>query len=98
MGARPSFSEAKVVPQTADSNDRRTDMRRSLSESSGIPEAVRQIRPHDHVCLIHEAREKQSAAAVHFIRAGLKGGEKCFYIAPKNAATKALDAMKAQGV
>src|SRR5437016_7218046 len=73
-------------------------MRRSRSESSGLSEAIRQIKPHNHVCLIHEAPEKQCAAVIHFVRTGLNSGEKCFYIALKNAATKALDAMSAQGI
>ncbi|PYV07182.1 MAG: hypothetical protein DMG26_01075 [Acidobacteria bacterium] len=36
---------------------------------------------------------QQSAAVIRFIRAGLKGGEKGFYIAPENTAAKVLDAM-----
>ena len=40
---------------------------------------------------------QQSAAVIRFIRAGLKGGEKGFYIAPESTATKVLDAMSARG-
>lgn len=35
---------------------------------------------HDHLCLIYETPEEQSAAFVPFLRAGLVQNEKCLYI------------------
>jgi hypothetical protein len=56
-------------------------MEKTRSNGHGLAKRIEQVGPHDHLCLIHETREEQFAAAIPFVRMGLERGEKCLYIA-----------------
>ena len=44
-------------------------------------DVVSAIGLHQHLCVIYESEEEQSAAALAFLKAGLERGEKCLYVA-----------------
>ena len=67
-------------------------------DRSGVPEVLKEISVHEHLCAIYETREQQFALAVPFLRIGLVRGEKCLYVADENTAASILDAMRGQGV
>lgn len=41
---------------------------------------LKEVVPHDHLCLVYESHEEQVAAFVPFIRAGLVQNDKCIYL------------------
>jgi PAS domain S-box-containing protein len=63
-----------------------------------LVEALEQLRPHDHLCLIYETQEEQFAAAVPFLCMGLERGEKCVYIADDHTCAEVLQALRAGGI
>jgi hypothetical protein len=63
-----------------------------------IEKAVEQLRPHDHACLIYETREQQLAAAIPYIRTGLRRNEMCVYIADENSVDDVFLELKKAGV
>lgn len=42
-----------------------------------IPAALEKLQPRDHICLIYESPEEQSASVLPFLRMGLERREKC---------------------
>jgi len=66
--------------------------------SEPLIEAIEQLSPHDHLCLIYKTREEQFSAVVPYILIGLERGEKCTYIADDNTAAEVMDAMHAGGI
>ena len=48
--------------------------------SHHIPDLLKSLRPHDHLCLIYDTKEEWREAVVPFIAIGLGRGEKCIYI------------------
>lgn len=61
-------------------------------------EAVTQLRPGDHLCLIYETTEEQLATVVPFMRLGLERRERCLYIFDENTEQTVLEALRAGGV
>ncbi|MBP7934318.1 MAG: PAS domain S-box protein [Phycisphaerae bacterium] len=61
-------------------------------------QALEQLGPHEHLCLIYETQEEQFGAAIPFIRMGIERHEKCVYIADENSAETVLAAMRADGI
>lgn len=54
------------------------------STTSRLKDAVENIQPHSHVCLIYSSPEEQFSAAVPFIKAGLVQGDQTVYITDDN--------------
>jgi signal transduction histidine kinase len=52
---------------------------------------------HEHYCLIYETEEEKFAAAVPYLRAGLKRGERCLYVADEDSRVAVLDALDRAG-
>jgi KaiC/GvpD/RAD55 family RecA-like ATPase len=52
---------------------------------------------HEHYCLIYETEEEKFAAAVPYLRAGLKRGERCLYVADEDSRVAVLDALERAG-
>lgn len=66
--------------------------------STSIEKAIDQLHAHDHACLIYETREQQMAAALPYIRSGLRNNELCVYIADGNTADAVLGELRSAGV
>lgn len=62
-----------------------------------LEEALRKLRPHDHLCLIHDGPREQLEVAAAFLRIGLDRGERCVYIADQNAKARVVQALLAAG-
>jgi signal transduction histidine kinase/ActR/RegA family two-component response regulator len=52
----------------------------------------------DHACAIHDDPQQGIAAAVLFIKEGLRRGERCVYVSPESAAAPLIRALGAGGV
>ncbi len=53
---------------------------------SKLADLIRDLKPHDHLCLIYESREEWLETVVPFILSGLERGEKCLYVVDANTA------------
>ena len=73
-------------------------MNETLNGELQLSEVIGNLAVHDHLCLIYETREQQSASATPFVQIGLERGEKCLYVADENTTANVLDAMRAEGV
>jgi signal transduction histidine kinase len=51
----------------------------------------------EHHCLIYEREEEKFAAALPYLRAGLKRGERCLYVADEDSRAAVLDALNRAG-
>ena len=56
------------------------------------------IRQGDHVCAIYDSPREQLRSVARYVRAGLKQGERCLYIADDRAMHLVRDALAAEGV
>ena len=61
-------------------------------------EALAQLAPHDHLCLIYETPQEQFEVAIPFLRMGLERHEKCVYIADDHTCAEVLQALRAGGI
>src|SRR5574340_1079350 len=66
--------------------------------SDRLVEALRQLKPHDHLCSIYEDPQEHFAVAVPFIRIGLEKHEKCLYITETAYLDTVQAALRAGGV
>ncbi len=73
-------------------------MNDALPDSTALSQVLAALSLHDHLCLIYETPEQQSASAIPFIQIGLERGEKCLYIADENTSAGLADAMRSRGV
>ncbi len=73
-------------------------MTHASPDHSQLVEVLRQIGPHNHLCLIYETQGEQFAAALTFLQIGLERGERCLYIVDENTANAVLEAMRARGM
>jgi chemotaxis family two-component system sensor kinase Cph1 len=69
-----------------------------LPDRSRLSEVLRTLPIHEHLCVIYDTREQQSAVAVPFLSLGLERGEKCMYVADENTTSDILEDMRAQGI
>lgn len=67
-------------------------------QNNGPIEAINNLQPRDHLCLIYETRSEQFEAAIPYIHDGLKQGEKCIYIADENTVECVQKAMNEIGI
>lgn len=54
--------------------------------SDKLPDLIKELKPHDHLCLIYESRDEWLETIVPFILSGLERGEKCIYVVDANTA------------
>jgi signal transduction histidine kinase len=64
---------------------------------SRLGELVGGLGLHQHLCFIYETQEEQFAAALPYLRAGLKRGERCLYVADEDSRVAVLAALDRQG-
>mgnify|MGYP006285737393 CR=1 FL=1 len=67
-------------------------------QNNDLIEAINNLQPHDHLCLIYESKDEQFEAVIPYIHEGLKQGEKCLYIADENTVKNVQIAMNKTGV
>jgi PAS domain S-box-containing protein len=67
-----------------------------VADVAALTEAVGDLKPHDHLCLIYEREEEWRAAVVPFMAAGLRQGEKCFYVTDAHTAEQVRDYLREQ--
>src|ERR1700720_4294059 len=71
-------------------SDAKPDLERLGALASGVG-------LHEHYCIIYETEEEKFAAAVPYLRAGLKRGERCLYVADEDSRVAVLDALGRAG-
>jgi hypothetical protein len=64
---------------------------------SRLSELASGVGLHEHYCVIYETEEEKFAAAVPYLKAGLKRGERCLYVADENSRVAVLDALAKAG-
>lgn len=72
-------------------------MRKIKSDTEQILARIRDLRPGEHLCAIHDNKSQQLAAAAAFIRGGLERGE-CLYIADATRPDSILTTLRSQGI
>jgi len=70
------------------------DGKQDLSHLSAL---ASDVGLHEHRCLIYETEEEKFAAAVPYLRAGLKRRERCLYIADEDSRVAVLNALERAG-
>ena len=65
---------------------------------SRLGELAAGVGLHEHYCLIYESEEEKLAAAVPYLRAGLRRGERCLYVADEDSRVAVLDALDRAGI
>src|SRR5262245_26983330 len=65
---------------------------------TSLLEALYQIAPHDHLCLIYESEEEQLQALLPYIQFGLEQGHECLYIGSADSLESILEAMRSHGI
>jgi PAS domain S-box-containing protein len=63
-----------------------------------LTQALKSLKPHDHLCLIYESHEEWRDAVISFIKIGLKKGEKCVYIVDAHTAEQVRQYLHEEGV
>jgi two-component system, NarL family, sensor kinase len=69
-----------------------------LPDSPQLSEVLKSLSIHEHLCVIYETRDQQSAETVPFLSVGLERGEKCLYVAEENTIANTLEALRTYGV
>jgi signal transduction histidine kinase len=67
------------------------------SDLSLLGELAGGVGLHEHYCIIYDTEEEKFAAAVPYLRAGLKRGERCLYVADEDSRVAVLDALDRAG-
>jgi PAS domain S-box-containing protein len=67
------------------------------ADHSRLAELAAKLSLHEHLCVIYETREEQSAVASPFLATGLERREKCLLLADENTAAAVLDALRKRG-
>ncbi|HEY9871454.1 MAG TPA: MEDS domain-containing protein [Candidatus Obscuribacterales bacterium] len=68
------------------------------ANGKSLLEALYQVAPHDHLCLIYETEEEQLLALLPYIQFGLEQGQKCLYIGNPDSLNTMMNAMKERGI
>jgi len=63
-----------------------------------LTQALKLLKPHDHLCLIYETHEEWRDAVIPFIEIGLKKGEKCVYVVDAHTAEQVRQYLHEEGV
>ena len=72
-------------------------MRKIKSNTEQILARIRDLRPGEHLCAIHENKSQQLAAAAAFIKGGLERGE-CLYIADGGRPDAIVTILRSHGI
>ncbi|MDD5509690.1 MAG: PAS domain S-box protein, partial [Dehalococcoidales bacterium] len=70
---------------------------RNNTDAQLIKELER-LKPHDHLCLIHETHQEWEEAIIPFIRIGLERKEKCIYVADTRTAEELRNYLSKAGI
>lgn len=58
----------------------------TLSRPLHISQALKRLKPHDHLCLVYKTHEEWRRVVIPFIKIGLEKNEKCVYITDTHSA------------
>jgi signal transduction histidine kinase len=65
---------------------------------SHLSELARDLRLHQHLCVIYRTEEERLAAALPYLKAGLERRERCLYVADEKAASPVFNALRKGGI
>ena len=63
-----------------------------------LENAMRDVKVHDHLCLIYESPEEQLGAAIPYVAQGIAKGERVIYVTDETSIDTICDAVQARGV
>ncbi len=63
-----------------------------------LENAMRDVKVHDHLCLIYETPEEQLGAAIPYLKQGLEQGERALYVTDETSVETICDAMRCRGM
>ncbi len=66
--------------------------------NSEIYNSIKELKVHDHACMVYETKEEQLDFIIPFIKIGLECGEKCIYIVDDNTAQAVIKAIQKGGI
>jgi PAS domain S-box-containing protein len=66
--------------------------------SSEYRDKIRQLKVHDHACMVYSTKDEWRNIVVSFIIDGLRNNEKCGYILDSNTADEINDQLTAEGI
>lgn len=69
-----------------------------MNESLSIEQAIRNLQPHDHLCLIYDTPEEWRTIILPFLVFGLERNEKCMYLADAHTADQVRGQLQEAGV
>lgn len=67
-----------------------------VQQNTRFPD-LKNIKIHDHICLLYETQAEQFSAVIPFIQEGIEKGERCIYIADDKLSTWFLKTMRRSG-
>ncbi len=70
----------------------------SLPRSSDLGEALEELKPPSHLCLVYDSPEEWRATIIPFLKIGLKRSEKCFYITDAHTANEVRSYLRQEGL
>jgi hypothetical protein len=63
-----------------------------------VERSIARLALHDHVCVVYDTPEEQLRSIVPFVRMGIEGGDRCFYVADERTVETVASAMRLGGV
>jgi PAS domain S-box-containing protein len=69
-----------------------------FSQSVDLVEALKKLKPHDHLCLVYDTEEEWCSAIITFIALGLERNEKCIYVVDTHTASQICDYLREEGI
>lgn len=69
-----------------------------MRRRSSLLEALKGLKPHDHICLIYETNQDWRDAVIPFLQMGLEQGEKCFYVVDSRTAKQIRHLLIKEGI
>ncbi len=70
----------------------------AFSQSVDLIEALKKLKPHDHLCLVYDTEEEWHSAIITFIALGLERNEKCIYVVDMHTANQICDYLREEGI
>ncbi len=70
----------------------------ALLKPRDLKSSLKQLKAHDHVCLVYETEEEWKCSVIPFISIGLERGEKCVYVADAHTPDQVWASMSEQGI
>ncbi|NYB52472.1 MAG: MEDS domain-containing protein [Methanobacteriaceae archaeon] len=79
-------------------DDTNPGFQHTFEDSYNLKDALKSLKPHDHLCLIYESLHEWQDAIIPFIRIGLERGEKCVYIVDSRTARELRTILKEEAI